>query len=146
MPKILKLKVKKLESKVAYCCDVSGGSLAAILVVLRNPTTRLNMDSESVRKMKTYGGNIGLRYIYRIIDVEIVCWRLKITWKKVIVIFLNQKLKKKHVSHFYWVWHDNETVFVKLFNGKWFQGVNCYFGLSWEPINYFISLIEWFVN
>jgi hypothetical protein len=46
MPKILKPKVKKLQSKVAYHHDVSGNSLVAISVMLRNPTARLEMDNE----------------------------------------------------------------------------------------------------
>jgi hypothetical protein len=41
-------------------------------IVLRNPTTRLKMDNESVRKMKTHSGDLGLRFIYRRIDVECV--------------------------------------------------------------------------
>jgi hypothetical protein len=38
MPKILKPKVKKLQSKVTYRCNVSGDSMVAISVVLQNPT------------------------------------------------------------------------------------------------------------
>jgi hypothetical protein len=53
MPKILKPEVKKLQSKLAYRCNVSSDSMVAISVVLRNQTVRLEMDNESVGKMKT---------------------------------------------------------------------------------------------
>ena len=66
------IRSKNLKSKAAYHRDVSGGFLAEISIVLRIPTTHLKMDSESVRKMKTHG-DMGLRFIYHIIDVESVC-------------------------------------------------------------------------
>jgi hypothetical protein len=53
MPKVLKPEVKNFQSKVAYRRNVFGDSLVAISVVLRNPTARLEMDSESVGEMKT---------------------------------------------------------------------------------------------
>jgi hypothetical protein len=53
MPKTLKPEVKKLQSKVAYRHNISSDSMVAILVVLRNPTARLEMDCESEGKMKT---------------------------------------------------------------------------------------------
>jgi hypothetical protein len=78
--------VKKLKSKAAYHRDVSGSSLAVILVVLQIPATYLKMDSESVRKMKTHR-DIGLRFIYYRIDGESVCWCLKMTCKRLPIIF-----------------------------------------------------------
>jgi hypothetical protein len=53
MPKILKPEVKKIQSKVAYHRNISDDSMVAILIMVRNPTACLEMDSELVGKMKT---------------------------------------------------------------------------------------------
>jgi hypothetical protein len=82
------LEVKKLKSKVAYRCDVSGNFLVKILVVLQIPTTRLKMDSKLVRKMKTHG-DTGLRFIYHRIGRESVYTSRFLTCKMLLVIFLN---------------------------------------------------------
>ena len=118
MPKILKLEIKKLQSKETYGCDLFGNSLVAISIVLWKPTARLEMNIESVRRWRWQRHKWRYRGI-RFISFDVECVGASKWYGKAYSSFFKSKNKKEHMSYFYWVWGANETVSVKSFNEKW---------------------------